>query len=75
MGGTATVPMLSLEGGLTHYLTEIRKFPILRPGHISRRHHNRVWLDDRKRPRIGFSDIFKAINRPLWLAPARLHPE
>ena len=31
MGGTATVPMLSLDGGLTHYLTEIRKFPMLRP--------------------------------------------
>jgi RNA polymerase sigma-32 factor len=31
MGGTAFVPMLSLDGGLTHYLTEIRKFPMLRP--------------------------------------------
>jgi RNA polymerase sigma-32 factor len=31
MGSTATVPMLSLDGGLTHYLTEIRKFPMLRP--------------------------------------------
>jgi len=31
MGVTATVPMLSLDAGLTHYLTEIRKFPILRP--------------------------------------------
>jgi len=31
MGGTATVPMLSLDGGLTHYLTEIRKFPMLQP--------------------------------------------
>ena len=31
MGSTATVPMLSSEGGLTHYLAEIRKFPMLRP--------------------------------------------
>jgi RNA polymerase sigma-32 factor len=31
MGSTATFPMLSLDGGLTHYLTEIRKFPMLRP--------------------------------------------
>ena len=31
MGGTATFPMLSLDGGLTHYLIEIRKFPMLRP--------------------------------------------
>src|SRR3982751_4763853 len=29
MGSTATIPILSLDGGLTHYLTEIRKFPIL----------------------------------------------
>jgi RNA polymerase sigma-32 factor len=29
MGSTATVPMLSLDRALTHYLTEIRKFPIL----------------------------------------------
>src|SRR3981081_732389 len=31
MGGTASVPRLSLDGGLTHYLTESRKFPMLRP--------------------------------------------
>jgi hypothetical protein len=31
MASTATIPMLSPEGGLTHYLTEIRKFPMLRP--------------------------------------------
>ena len=31
MGGTTTVPMLSLDAGLTHYLAEIRKFPILQP--------------------------------------------
>src|SRR3954447_19096968 len=31
MGSTATVPMLSLDGWLTHYLTEIRKFPMLQP--------------------------------------------
>ena len=31
MGGTASVPRLSLDTGLTHYLTEIRKFPMLRP--------------------------------------------
>jgi RNA polymerase sigma-32 factor len=31
MGGTAFVPMLSLDAGLTHYLAEIRKFPILQP--------------------------------------------
>ena len=31
MGSTATVPMLSSEGGLAHYLAEIRKFPMLRP--------------------------------------------
>src|SRR4051794_9022003 len=31
MEGTASVPMLSLDGGLTHYLTEIRKFPMLQP--------------------------------------------
>jgi RNA polymerase sigma-32 factor len=31
MGSTATVPMLSSEGGLTHYLAEIRKFPMLPP--------------------------------------------
>ncbi|MBR1157448.1 RNA polymerase sigma factor RpoH [Bradyrhizobium sp. JYMT SZCCT0428] len=31
MGVTATVPMLSLDAGLTQYLTEIRKFPMLRP--------------------------------------------
>jgi RNA polymerase sigma-32 factor len=31
MGSTATIPMLSLDGGLTHYLTQIRKFPMLRP--------------------------------------------
>jgi RNA polymerase sigma-32 factor len=31
MGGTAFVPMLSLDAGLTHYLAEIRKFPMLRP--------------------------------------------
>ena len=29
--GIAAVPMLSLDGGLTHYLAEIRKFPMLRP--------------------------------------------
>jgi RNA polymerase sigma-32 factor len=31
MGSTATIPMLSLDGGLTHYLTQNRKFPMLRP--------------------------------------------
>ena len=31
MGGTGSVPMLSLDAGLTHYLTEIRSFSILRP--------------------------------------------
>jgi len=31
MGGTASVPLLSLDAGLTHYLTEIRKFPMLLP--------------------------------------------
>ena len=31
MEGTAFVPMLSLDAGLTSYLAEIRKFPILRP--------------------------------------------
>jgi len=31
MGGTAFVPMLSLDAGLTNYLAEIRKFPMLRP--------------------------------------------
>ena len=31
MGGTASVPRLSLDTGLTHYPTEIRKFPMLRP--------------------------------------------
>ena len=31
MGGTAFVPTLSLDAGLTHYLAEIRKFPMLRP--------------------------------------------
>ena len=31
MGSTAFVPMLSLDAGLTHYLTAIRKFPMLRP--------------------------------------------
>src|SRR5882757_7220349 len=31
MGSTATAPMLSLDAGLTHYLAEIRKFPMLRP--------------------------------------------
>ena len=31
MRGSASVPMLSLDGGLTHYLTEIRKFPMLQP--------------------------------------------
>jgi RNA polymerase sigma factor (sigma-70 family) len=29
MGSTAAVPMLSLDRGLTHYLAEIRKFPLL----------------------------------------------
>src|SRR6476659_3284110 len=32
MGGTTTVPMLSTDRGLTHYLTQIRQFPMLRPG-------------------------------------------
>ena len=31
MGGTASVPTLSLDAGLTHYLAEIRKFPMLLP--------------------------------------------
>src|SRR5438045_8294531 len=31
MGGTAFVPMLSLDAGLTNYLAEIRKFPMLLP--------------------------------------------
>jgi RNA polymerase sigma-32 factor len=31
MGGTTTVTMLSTDRGLTHYLAEIRKFPMLRP--------------------------------------------
>src|ERR1700712_4767093 len=31
MGGTAFVPMLSIDAGLTNYLAEIRKFPMLRP--------------------------------------------
>jgi RNA polymerase sigma-32 factor len=31
MGNTATIPMLAPDGGLTHYLTEIRKFPLLSP--------------------------------------------
>ena len=31
MGNIATVPWLSLDAGLTHYLTEIRRFPMLRP--------------------------------------------
>jgi hypothetical protein len=29
--GIAAVPTLSLDRGVTHYLTEIRKFPMLRP--------------------------------------------
>src|ERR1700759_4742136 len=31
MGGIASVPTLSLDAGLTHYLAEIRKFPMLLP--------------------------------------------
>ena len=31
MGGTASVPTLSLDAGLTHYLAEIREFPMLLP--------------------------------------------
>jgi RNA polymerase sigma-32 factor len=31
MGGTSFVPTLSLDAGLTHYLAEIRKFPMLLP--------------------------------------------
>lgn len=31
MGDAAFVPMLSLEAGLTHYLAQIRKFPLLLP--------------------------------------------
>jgi len=31
MGATASVPTLSLDAGLTHYLAEIRKFPMLLP--------------------------------------------
>src|ERR1700748_2612035 len=31
MGRTASVPTLSLDAGLTHYLAEIRKFPMLLP--------------------------------------------
>src|SRR5215208_6337489 len=31
MQRTATLPVLSADGGLAKYLTEIRKFPILRP--------------------------------------------
>ena len=31
MGVTATIPRLSVDAGLTHYLTEIRNFPMLRP--------------------------------------------
>jgi len=31
MGSTSTIPTLSLDSGLTHYLTEIRKFPMLKP--------------------------------------------
>ena len=31
MARTAAVPMLSGEAGLSHYLAEIRKFPMLKP--------------------------------------------
>jgi RNA polymerase sigma-32 factor len=31
MGGPASIPTLSLDAGLTHYLAEIRKFPMLLP--------------------------------------------
>src|SRR6201994_901767 len=31
MGGLASVPTLSLDAGLTHYLAEIRRFPMLLP--------------------------------------------
>jgi alternative sigma factor RpoH len=31
MASTTTYPTLSLDSGLTHYLTEIRKFPMLTP--------------------------------------------
>jgi RNA polymerase sigma-32 factor len=31
MASSATIPMLSVDSGLTHYLAEIRKFPMLKP--------------------------------------------
>jgi RNA polymerase sigma-32 factor len=31
MARTATLPMLSTESGLSRYLSEIRKFPMLEP--------------------------------------------
>src|SRR3954467_2244941 len=43
MGSTASIPMLSLDGGLTHYLTQIRKFPMLRPEEESA--YARRWRD------------------------------
>src|SRR3954468_13467937 len=50
MGSTATVPMLSLDGGLTHYLTEIRKFPMLLPDEESA--YAKRWREQGERPTI-----------------------
>ncbi|MET3840392.1 sigma-70 factor domain-containing protein [Bradyrhizobium sp. OAE829] len=48
MGGTSFVPMLSLDAGLTHYLTEIRKFPMLRQdeesAYAKRWREQNLWL-------------------------------
>src|SRR4051794_33453331 len=44
MGGTAFVPMLSLDAGLTNYLAEIRKFPMLRPDQESA--YAKRWRED-----------------------------
>jgi DNA-directed RNA polymerase sigma subunit (sigma70/sigma32) len=45
MGGKALVPTLSLDAGLTNYLVEIRKFPILRQDQESA--YAKRWRDHR----------------------------
>src|SRR5882672_7044632 len=60
MAPTAALPILTAEPGLTHYLEEIRRFPMLEP-------HEEYMLAKRWREHGDYAAAHKLVNSQLRL--------
>ena len=68
MARTATLPVLNGESGLSRYLAEIRKFPMLEPQQeymLAKRYTHTFWPWNTP-GRVRFWSGFR-ICRPTWL--------